>query len=223
MVVDIGSGTGLSTRIWAGRSVEVIGIEPNPDMRRQAEDATNAPNIRFQEGFSTETGLADGCADIVTVSQAFHWMEPEPTLAEVARILRTGGVFAVYDCDWPPTINPEAESAYTEFSGNARKLREKHGGGREASQFKKDRHLDRIRDSGHFRWTKELCVHSVDSGDADRLVGLALSFGGVADLFKWGLSEEAVGVERLRDQAIQALGNSTVTWYFTYHIRLGVK
>ncbi len=31
-----------------------------------------------------------------------HWMEPEPTLAEVARILRPGGVFAIADADWPP-------------------------------------------------------------------------------------------------------------------------
>jgi hypothetical protein len=32
-----------------------------------------------------------------TVSQAFHWMDPTATLAEIARILRPGGLFAVYD------------------------------------------------------------------------------------------------------------------------------
>lgn len=32
-----------------------------------------------------------------TVAQALHWMEPASTLAEVARILRPGGVFAAYD------------------------------------------------------------------------------------------------------------------------------
>jgi len=37
LIVDIGCGTGLSTRIWAGRAEKVIGIEPNADMRRQAE------------------------------------------------------------------------------------------------------------------------------------------------------------------------------------------
>ena len=44
---------------------------------------------------------AHASADIVTCSQSFHWMEPEPTLAEIARILRPGGVFAAYDYDWP--------------------------------------------------------------------------------------------------------------------------
>ena len=34
--------------------------------------------------------------------QAMHWMEPTTTHAEVARILRPGGVFAIVDADWPP-------------------------------------------------------------------------------------------------------------------------
>src|SRR5690606_15398774 len=104
LVVDVGSGTGLSTRLWAGRADQVIGIEPGDDMRRQAEAQTAAPSVRYQPGYSTATGLPDACADIVTVSQALHWMEPEPTFAEMARILRPGGVFAAFDCDWPPTM-----------------------------------------------------------------------------------------------------------------------
>src|SRR6266702_4150416 len=54
LVVDLGSGTGLSTAIWAGRATEVVGVEPSADMRRQAEARTamlpDAANIRFQEG-----------------------------------------------------------------------------------------------------------------------------------------------------------------------------
>ena len=43
LVVDIGSGTGLSTRLWSEVTEQVIGIEPNADMRQQAEAATSAP------------------------------------------------------------------------------------------------------------------------------------------------------------------------------------
>src|SRR3954452_6882329 len=32
VVVDLGSGTGLSTLLWAGHADEVVGIEPNPEM-----------------------------------------------------------------------------------------------------------------------------------------------------------------------------------------------
>ena len=36
LVVDLGSGTGLSTMIWGARVQRVIGIEPNADMRTLA-------------------------------------------------------------------------------------------------------------------------------------------------------------------------------------------
>src|SRR5437763_607052 len=115
VVVDIGSGTGLSTLIWSEVAEAVIGIEPGPDMRKRAQwraAAAGVSNVRFIDGLSTHTGLADASAGIVTISQALHWMEPDATFAEVARILREGGIFAAYDCDWPPTLNWEAERAY---------------------------------------------------------------------------------------------------------------
>src|SRR3954470_16097163 len=35
LVVDLGSGTGLSTRPWAGRADEVVGVEASPEMRKR--------------------------------------------------------------------------------------------------------------------------------------------------------------------------------------------
>jgi SAM-dependent methyltransferase len=37
LVVDLGSGTGLSKAVWADRAQQVIGIEPLETMRRAAE------------------------------------------------------------------------------------------------------------------------------------------------------------------------------------------
>jgi ubiquinone/menaquinone biosynthesis C-methylase UbiE len=102
-VVDLGSGTGLSTRwaaVWAG---SVIGVEPSTDMLATA-DAQKVPNTRFVAGYAHRTGLDDSRADVVLAVQSFHWMKPSDTLAEVERILRPGGVFAAIDCDWPPTV-----------------------------------------------------------------------------------------------------------------------
>src|SRR4051794_19046780 len=62
-----------------------------------------------REGVAHQTGLPDGCADIVTAAQSLHWMEPTATLAEIARILRPGGLFAAYDYDWPPTLHWELD------------------------------------------------------------------------------------------------------------------
>ena len=113
LVVDLGCGTGLSTR-WAARwSSEVIGVEPSADMRTQATAATSDANVRYVDGWSSATGLPDSCADVVLAVQALHWMEPTGTFAEVARLLRPGGVFAALDCDWPPSVgNAAAEQAW---------------------------------------------------------------------------------------------------------------
>ena len=101
MVVDLGCGTGLSSRWAAGWADRVIGIEPNDDMRAVAI-ARGTPDVEYRAGVSHATGLADDSADVVVAVQAMHWMEPTSTHAEVARILRPGGVFAIVDADWPP-------------------------------------------------------------------------------------------------------------------------
>lgn len=223
LVVDIGCGTGLSTRIWAGRADQVIGIEPNPDMRAQAEQSTSSSEISYRAGTSTDTGLADASADIVTASQAFHWMEPGPTLDEVNRILRQGGVFATIDCDWPPTINREAEEAYNAFTKHSHEIQQERGVDRASVSFSKSGHLQHIQESGHFGYTKEILVHNIASGSAESLVGLAMSFGGVAGMLKMGLSEEEIGLAVLRTAAEKSIGPNPMPWYFSYRIRLGIK
>ena len=113
LVVDLGSGTGLSTRWAATWAASALGVEPSADMRERAASVPSAATIRYVEGFSGSTGLADGCADVVLAVQALHWMEPVSTFAEVARLLRPGGVFAALDCDWPPSVgNARAEQAW---------------------------------------------------------------------------------------------------------------
>src|SRR5579864_8417271 len=69
LVVDLGSGTGLSTAIWGERAERVIGIEPNADMRAQADHKIEghpyAAHIEYREGLAHQAGLPDGIADIV--------------------------------------------------------------------------------------------------------------------------------------------------------------
>lgn len=222
LTIDLGCGTGLSTRIWANRADKTIGIEPSDDMRREAESQAIG-NVRYQRGFSHATGLPDACADIVTVSQALHWMKPEATFAEVARILRPGGVFGAYDCDWPPTCNPEAEAAYNRFDEECQKIGKALGFYGDVKKWDKEGHLERMRASNKFRYVKEMVLHHAEMGNAERLVGLALSQGSVAALLKRGLSEEQIGVPELRATAQRLLGEKPSRWYFSYRVRIGVK
>ncbi len=223
LVVDIGCGTGLSTRIWADRSLSVIGIEPSADMRAQAIAATTAGNVKYKDGDSAQTHLPDQCADIVTVSQALHWMEPEPTFAEIARILRHSGVFAVIDYDTPPAMNWQMEQAYIQFTSRIDILEKQHGVASAICRYGKSEHLSRIAASGRFRFTREILVHHEESGNAQRLMRLARSLGGVATLLKMGLSENDIGLTDLQSAADQHLGPAPIPWYVSYRVRIGIK
>ncbi len=227
LVVDLGSGTGLSTMLWAGHAGAVVGVEPSADMRRQAQArgaaTPGAAHVEFRDGYGYATGLPDGCADIVTCSQSLHWMEPAPTFTEVARILRPGGVFAAYDCDWPPTIYWELDQAYQDCQAQAAIAEQARGLSRDVHAWDKRQHLERMRVSDHFRFTKEILLHHAESGGVERLVGLELSQGRMAALLKDGASEEEIGIAALRDTARRLLGDTAVPWYWSYRVRLGVK
>ena len=226
VVVDLGSGTGLSSLIWTQSAAEVVGVEPNADMRAQAERRAADSGVgtaRFIEGLSTATGLPDRFADIVTCSQSLHWLEPEGTFAEVARILRDGGVFAAYDFDWPPTLNAEAEQAINACRAKAQALEPWKRYSPDLHQWNKGRRLERIRQSGRFRYVREVVLHHVESGGAERLVGLALSQGDIAMLLKHGIGEDEIGITALRETARRVLGNSVVPWFWSYRLRLGIK
>ncbi len=222
-VVDLGSGTGLSSRYWAGRATEVVGIEPTPDMRNEAAAKTRDSNVRYQPGFSHATGLPDRSADVVSCSQALHWMKPEGTFAEARRILRPGGVFSANDYDWPPTVGSwEAEAAYEACMRAVRRLEKERRTGEGLQQWEKGGHLGRMQASGCFRHTKEAVLHHVDRGNADRLVGVLLSQGNVMGLFKSGLTEAELGIDALREVAQRTLGPGLRDWFWNARVRMGI-
>jgi SAM-dependent methyltransferase len=90
VVVDVGCGTGISSRLFAARGLRVIGIEPNADMRARAS-AERGSVVEYHDGRAEATGLPQESADAVLSAQAFHWFEPEPALREFHRILRPPG------------------------------------------------------------------------------------------------------------------------------------
>ena len=90
VVADIGSGTGLLTKLFLDFGCEVFGTEPNARMRRAGEAFLRSySRFRSVDGSAEETRLADSSIDLVVAGQAFHWFDVELARVEFRRILRT--------------------------------------------------------------------------------------------------------------------------------------
>src|SRR5215216_934394 len=135
VVADIGSGTGLSAKVFLENGNKVYGVEPNSAMREAAEEYLKAfPNFISHEGTAENTNLDDASIDFVTAAQAFHWFDAEKTRNEFTRILRPGGYVVL--------IWNERQLDTTEFLREYELLLKKH-----ANDYDKVRHenIDRER------------------------------------------------------------------------------
>jgi SAM-dependent methyltransferase len=91
-IADIGSGTGLFAKPLLAQGYTVTCLEPNEDMRRAGErELGQHPGFTSRRHAAEHTGLRSGSVDLITVAQAFHWMDPAATKKEFQRILKPGG------------------------------------------------------------------------------------------------------------------------------------
>ena len=95
-LADIGSGTGILSRAMLERGWTVYGVEPNDDMRKEAEKRLSAFS-RFHSvaGTAERTGLPGASVDLVTAAQSFHWFDAAAFKRECRRILFGGGKVAL--------------------------------------------------------------------------------------------------------------------------------
>jgi SAM-dependent methyltransferase len=106
-VLDVGCGTGATTRVlarWPGVA-KVVGIDPSPVfLARARELAAEHRHVTFQEGDVRALAFADASFDAAVVHTCLtHVPEPERALAELRRVLRPGGRLAVFDGDYATT------------------------------------------------------------------------------------------------------------------------
>jgi SAM-dependent methyltransferase len=93
VAVDLAAGTGKLARQLQGAGARCVAVEPSASMR--AECRRVSPGVAVVGGSAEHLPLASGCADLVTVAQAFHWFDPSPALHEMARVLRADGVLVL--------------------------------------------------------------------------------------------------------------------------------
>ncbi len=118
VIADIGSGTGKFTKLLLEMGSTVIGIEPNDDMRKKAEEKLSEfKNFKSVCGYADSTGLPNLSVDFITAAQSFHWFDAEKFKAECRRILKPNGKIALI---WnmrsmDDSLNRDWHSVFKEF------------------------------------------------------------------------------------------------------------
>ena len=100
-VLDVGAGTGKLTRVLAARYAKVFALEPLAELRAILEE--RVPQAEALPGVAEAIPLGDGSVNAVFTGQAFHWFANDIAVAEIARVLRPGGVLARL---WNEAIDP---------------------------------------------------------------------------------------------------------------------
>jgi SAM-dependent methyltransferase len=88
-VLDLGAGTGKLTARLVERGLDVVAVDPIAEMLDVL--STSLPDTPALLGTAEEIPLPDNSVDAVLVAQAWHWVDPERAIPEVARVLRPGG------------------------------------------------------------------------------------------------------------------------------------
>jgi len=92
-VLDLAAGTGKLTRQLVPTGAEIIAVEPGEAMLAELRRAV--PNVTALHGAAELIPLDDGSVDAITVGQGFHWFRFDEAVAEMHRVLRSGGGVAL--------------------------------------------------------------------------------------------------------------------------------
>ena len=92
-VLDIGCGHGFLLRAFQQRGCDVLGTEYSDGACRHAREVLNIP---VRVGLLQDLAFPDQSFDVVVMWHVLeHISDPRPTLAEISRILKPGGLFLV--------------------------------------------------------------------------------------------------------------------------------
>ncbi len=104
VAIDLAAGTGMLSRLLEPKFEQVIAVEP--DTRMAAVLRLRSPGVRVVPGTAEAIPLSDASADGLFIASAWHWMDPDRAIPEIARVLRDGGRFGViwtsrdHDVEW---------------------------------------------------------------------------------------------------------------------------
>jgi ubiquinone/menaquinone biosynthesis C-methylase UbiE len=102
-VLDIGCGTGIASAPFAANGFPVTGVDSSPAMLAKAKE--RLPNVELVEGSAEKLPFPEERFDVIVSANVFHWLDRSKALAEAQRVLRPGGVLAIW---WKQLMDQDA-------------------------------------------------------------------------------------------------------------------
>ena len=118
MAVDVGCGSGMSTRNLFGKFDNILGVDLSCAMIEQAKQnfSKSQPNAVFRVAKAETLPVEANSAQMVLVGRAIHYFDQKSFFKEVNRILVPGGVVAYYSVHFPTVLLPEEEEKGSELN-----------------------------------------------------------------------------------------------------------
>ena len=117
LALDVATGNGQAALDLAEHFTLVLASDASAS---QLAHATPHPRIRYLRHAAERIPLAAGVADLLVAAQAAHWFDLPRFYAEARRVLRPGGVVALWTYELPrvdPEIDRAIDTFYTEVVG----------------------------------------------------------------------------------------------------------
>lgn len=111
LVWDVATGSGQAAAMLTGHFERVVASDASV---AQLRARSRVPGVHYLADRGEQSAVATGCAELVTVAQAYHWLDHARFHAEVDRVLAPGGGFAAW-CYGAASIGPGLDEALARF------------------------------------------------------------------------------------------------------------
>jgi ubiquinone/menaquinone biosynthesis C-methylase UbiE len=223
IVIDLGCGTGLSTRPWAKLAQKVIGIDPSEDMLKIAQDENQQENIAFLFGTGEEIPVDNNSANIITCSSSVHWMKPDSLMKEIDRTLQPEGVFMVYGHYFPVYAESHVLTKMHEKWRINLNILEYEDEKQAHQPYSLSKSLTAFDTSGVFNYTRKLYLHSEQFWNRKQIMGFMEAHAGVPFLRSRGYDDEKLLFSEFKKEISNYPEDFSFTTYFTYSVYFGIK
>lgn len=114
-LLDVGCGPGTVALRFGHLFVEVIGLDPDPDMLAEAERLARergVSNAQWVQMRAEDLPGDLGTFDAITFAASFHWMDRDLVARKVRDILEPGGAVVHVDNRYQDGVGPGPEAPY---------------------------------------------------------------------------------------------------------------